>query len=171
MDKFNSEQFTRRYSVSFIRDSLIQYDKKRSSEIVGIGTIIHSLLENFDNKDELARIYSTVQEEAKIKISSVIEDFVNSDLGQRIFSAKDYLCEHSFIVKDQNKILSGRIDRINIYENSVWVLDYKTSVDEKELPAYQAQIACYVKFAEKAFPNKKVLASIVDVTACEEYKV
>ncbi len=171
LDKFNSEQFTKRYSVSFIRDSLIQYDKKRSSEIVGIGTIIHSLLENFDNKDELARIYSTVQEEAKIKISSVIEDFVNSDLGQRIFSAKDYLCEHSFIVKDQNKILSGRIDRINIYENSVWVLDYKTSVDEKELPAYQAQIACYVKFAEKAFPNKKVLASIVDVTACEEYKV
>ncbi len=171
LDKGYQEQFIQRYSVSFIRDSLIQYDKKRSSEIVGIGTIIHSLLENFDKKDELQKIYDSIRVDAKESISSVIEAFVSSDLGQRIFSAKKYLCEHSFIVKDQNKILSGRIDRINLYEDSVWVLDYKTAVEEKELPAYQAQIACYVKFAEKAFPNKKVFASIVDVTACKEYKV
>ena len=164
------DNIIKRYSASYIRDQLINYENKKTTGSIGIGTLIHTLLENWDKKDEAEKIYKLIDEETGKTIFGIVNSFATSPLGQKVFSAPKALCEYSFMVKQDSTILSGRIDRINIYDDHIWVMDYKTAVDERDLPAYRAQIECYVKFVNKAFPNKKVIASIVDVTSCKEYK-
>ncbi len=168
--KQSEHDILKRYSVSFIRDSYKKQGYKPSSGELGVGTIIHSILENWSNKDEVAKIYTRIGAETAKNISTIVDSFADSPLGQKILSVQDALCEHSFAFKDGNQIIAGRIDRINIYDDHVWILDYKTGVDPEDLPAYKAQIGCYVSYAQRAYKGKKVDASIVDVTQCKEYK-
>lgn len=159
-----------RFSVSYLRDQFIKYDNKKSVGELGLGTIIHSILEHWDDREQVEAIYKRIGPDAAMNISKVVDDFTASELGKKIFSAPKTLCEYPFAVLEEGDIISGRIDRINIYDDHVWVLDYKTFVNEEDLKGYKTQIDCYVKFARKAFPGKEVRASIVDVSGCKEYK-
>ena len=160
----------KRYTVSFIRDQASTKKQTHTIGETGLGSIIHSVLENWDNKEATDEIYQRIGVDATHSVSKIINEFKSSPLGQKIFSAPKTLCEHSFAVKRGSDIVSGRIDRINIYDDHVWVLDFKTAVNEADLTGYKAQIECYVCYAQKAFKGKTVLASIVDVSECKEYK-
>ena len=164
----------RRCSVSYIRDlARGSYDHSQTEGSrdarIREGNIIHSILENWNDGDAVDRIYGDMGKDAAAHLIPVIDSFVTSELGKKLLSAKEYLSEHSFAFKEGAMIISGRIDRINIYDDHVWVVDYKRSTNEKELEGYKAQLACYLKFAERAFPGKKVTGSIIDITECREY--
>jgi ATP-dependent helicase/nuclease subunit A len=164
------ENVLKRYSVSFIRDSFRKKEYKTSFGKKGLGSIVHSVLENWEDKEEVDNIYKRIGKASDELICNIIDPFIASDIGKKIFCSSSYLCEHPFCVIDDGKIISGRIDRINIYDDSVWVIDYKTGVQEDDLDAYMAQINCYAAFAKKAFKGKKIQASIIDVLECKEYK-
>lgn len=164
------EGLLKRFSVSFIRDSFRKTEYKASFGEKGLGSIVHSILENWDDKEELNNIYKRIGSTSSELVRNIIDPFIVSDLGKKIFSSSSYLCEYPFCVLDDGKIISGRIDRINIYDDSVWVMDYKTGLKEQDLAGYMAQINCYASFVKKAFKGKKIQASIIDVLECKEYK-
>lgn len=167
----------RRYTVSAIRERVAGVKRVERSDDeedtrnpkTRLGNIIHSVLENWDDKDAVAKIYERVGSDAAGHTAIIINDFVSSELGKKLLSAPKHLSEHSFAVKINNDIVSGRIDRLNIYDDHVWVVDYKSSVDEKELDGYKAQLACYLCFAESMFKGKKIMGSIIDVSQNREY--
>jgi len=165
-----NEGVLKRFSVSFIRDQFKSQTHKPSFGEIGLGSIVHSILESWGDKDEVNSICNRIGKESSKAVLAIINPFIESKIGKRVFSAPLSLCEHSFSVVDDGKIISGRIDRINIYDDSVWVIDYKTGVNEDDLPSYNAQMSCYTAFARKAFKDKKIQASIIDVVQCKEYK-
>ena len=79
-----------------------------------------------------------------------------------------YKSEHGFITKILSNIVTGRVDRINIYDDKIWVIDYKTGIDEKMLEGYKAQMACYMYYAKRMHPELQVYGSIIDVSKCTE---
>ena len=153
----------KRWTVSQIKETLTKRieDFENVGEL-GLGSLVHSALEHWHDKEFIQDISS---------VKAIVDDFAASELGKKILSATDFLTEYNFAVKIEGNIVSGRIDRINIYDDQVWVIDYKTGIKQEELEAYKAQVACYLYFAEKMFKGKKVKASLVDVVECKEYVI
>ncbi len=54
-----------------------------------------------------------------------------------------------------------RFDRAVLFEDEVWILDYKRDVLQSELPAYREQLARYREAARQVFPDKKVCTALV----------
>jgi ATP-dependent exoDNAse (exonuclease V) beta subunit len=172
----------RRLSVSTVRDfincpflmlrKVINDDVTMQvipSAIEEMGNLVHKILEVYDDKEMLVSVYEGVNADARDKIKIIIEDFVSSAIGTKVFDCSNKLVEHAFITKIDKNVIIGRIDRMNIYSNKVWLIDYKTGVDENSLDAYKSQIACYMSFAKNVYPDKEVVGSIVDVVDCKEY--
>ncbi|MEI6093543.1 MAG: 3'-5' exonuclease, partial [bacterium] len=169
----------RRYSVSMIRDFAFSPDlmlnrilkdevQENSDGSRRIGTILHALLEAYGNKESFDELLNGYPENIVKTIKEIFNSFVGSELGKKVFSANKFINEHSFMTKIASNIVVGRIDRINIYENEVWVLDYKTGLDEKMMDSYKAQMACYLSYAKAMYPNHKVHGSIIDITSNTE---
>lgn len=152
----------KRWTVSQIKEALTKVEEYESFGEIGVGSLVHSALEHWHDKE-------TVHDVSSVK--AIVDNFAASDIGSKILSAKDFLTEYSFAVKIDGHIISGRIDRINIYDDHVWIIDYKTGLKQEELEAYKAQVACYLYFAEAKFKGKKVKGSLVDVVECKEYVV
>ena len=177
----NELLISRRYSVSMVRDFAFSPDlmlnkilKNEEPEIFDgsqrIGTILHRLLEYYGNKRGLDELLKDYSKDAVNTINDIFKKFIDSDLGRKIFSAEKFMNEHAFMTKISSNIITGRIDRLNIYNNEVWVLDYKTGVDEKMMNAYKAQMGCYLSYAKKMYPEAKVYGSIIDISKNTETK-
>jgi RecB family exonuclease len=65
----------------------------------------------------------------------------------------------------QNIKLAARVDRIDINENEVVLIDYKTSKDalKKEKYPYELQTTFYYLWAKENFSNKEIKTYIWDV--------
>ena len=153
----------KRWTVSQIKEALTKKteDFENFGEL-GVGSLVHSALEFWHDQDFIQDVRS---------VKAIVTNFAASDIGNKILCAKDFLTEHSFSIKIKGNIVSGRIDRINVYDDHVWIIDYKTGIKPEEIDAYKAQVACYLFFAEAKFKGKKVKGSVVDVLECKEYLV
>ena len=55
-----------------------------------------------------------------------------------------------------------RIDRLVEYEDSVWVLDYKSSgSDTSRLDEYRHQVTVYCKAVAAIFPGRRVRGALI----------
>jgi len=161
--EYAAPRLFRRWTVSQIKEALTKRveDFENLGEL-GLGSLVHSALEHWHDKD-------AEQDVAPVK--AIVDDFAASPIGKQVLSADNFLTEYSFAVKIDGHIVSGRIDRINIYDDQVWIIDYKTGIKQDELETYKAQVACYLYFAENKFKGKKVKGSVIDVVECKEYVV
>jgi ATP-dependent helicase/nuclease subunit A len=56
-----------------------------------------------------------------------------------------------------------RFDRLVIFDDAIWILDYKRQLLDSERAAYQAQLAQYRHAAQAAFPNAVVRSALITV--------
>ena len=147
-----------RYSVSMIRDFAI------SAQLMLDNMIKKDVSELFESSEQTGVMVHELLENYVPGVSDMVDSFVSSDIGKKIFEASNFKAEHSFLAKISSDIVIGRIDRMNIYDDRVWVIDYKTGVDEKMMEGYKAQMACYLYYASQAYPGKNIYGSIIDVT-------
>lgn len=132
--------------------------KKRYFKGFGAGILIHKSLE----EDDTSYLDSDLKE--------IVDNFKNTELGKSVFANSNFKVEHDFILNLKNVFLKGRIDRINISEDSIWVIDYKTFVDSSNLDGYKAQIFSYMYYLKKAFKNKEIIGSFIDIVNFKEYR-
>lgn len=62
-------------------------------------------------------------------------------------------------VVDGNALM--RFDRTVVYEDEVWVLDYKRDLLESERAAYYDQLSRYCSAAQRVFPGKAIRAALI----------
>jgi RecB family exonuclease len=139
------------------------------------GNIVHSVLENVVSRDkpldqeeiktEYEKHKASYDPEKKIseQLVSVGETILNEFFDENpaaTFNVFDKEYEFKFIIG--NYLLIGYIDRIDLYEDEVVIIDYKTGkweVSQKELPN-NLQLGIYALAASLAFPDKKITAEL-----------
>lgn len=80
--------------------------------------------------------------------------------GGRTFDVYDKEMEFNFVIGNYSII--GFIDRVDVYDDCVEIIDYKTGkreVAQKDV-ATNLQLGIYALAAATAFPNKKIKASL-----------
>lgn len=139
------------------------------------GNIVHSVLENLvsDTKpivyDELKSEYETQKSkfDPNKKISAdlisagetILNEFYDQNEGST-FEVFDKEYEFNFIIGNYNII--GYIDRIDLYDDEVLIIDYKTGkweVAQKDVST-NLQLGIYALAVSLAFPNKKITAEL-----------
>lgn len=81
-------------------------------------------------------------------------------------SASEFSIMGSLMVKDEERIVSGRIDRLVVEEDRLLIVDYKTNFkapsDISEIsPSYIAQLAIYRAVLAPLYPNKTIEAGLL----------
>ena len=79
---------------------------------------------------------------------------------ERFYNPAQYRFAHNEL-----DVVSGggllRFDRLVVFDDEVWILDYKRQVLDSERAAYQLQMAGYRAAAEAIFAGKKILAALI----------
>ena len=139
------------------------------------GNIVHSVLENVVSKDKPLDFSEIKSEYEKHKGSYDPDQKISKDLisvGEVIlnefydenpgatFDVFDKEYEFRFVIG--NYLIIGYIDRIDLYEDEVVIIDYKTGkweVSQKDLPN-NLQLGIYALATSLAFPDKKITAEL-----------
>ncbi len=153
-------------------------EKSIDEEISGaeVGNIFHELMR---------RINSTELDDAISELDSLLENYpesINKNIKnnllpvlRKLFAREDFLeiikCEKSYKefeikLKFHGHILFGIIDRINIYENGITIIDYKTDkFDQKYLQLkvdeYLKQMEPYVLLVSEFFEVRNNIELII----------
>lgn len=139
------------------------------------GNIVHSVLENLVS-DTKPIVYEELESEYEIqkskfdpdkKISgdlvsagkTILDEFYDQNEGStfRVFD-KEY--EFNFVLGNYNII--GFIDRIDLFDDEVLIIDYKTGkweVAQKDVPT-NLQLGMYALAVSLIFPDKKITAEL-----------
>ena len=86
------------------------------------------------------------------------------------------MAEVPIIGEIDGRIVSAKIDRLVINEDSVFIVDYKTNrpaaTSIKEVPdLYIKQLSTYKRLLEKIYPNKNVETYILWTNTCNMMKL
>ena len=97
-------------------------------------------------------------------MASIIRDKAEAILSQphleRFFNPAHYLRAHN----EMEVIAAGellRFDRVVLFENELWILDYKRNLLDGEKVAYEAQLARYRQAAQAIFPEKRLMSAVI----------
>ncbi len=83
---------------------------------------------------------------------------------RRFFDAKIYTrARNEMTISFQGQIL--RLDRIVWLDEAIWILDYKRTVDEGKLAAYQQQVARYRQAVAEIYTDKPVFCCLIAANA------
>ncbi len=110
------------------------------------------------------------------EIISKIEDFINSDIFDDLFS-NNLECEIEISGYFDKKLITKRIDLLVIKENEIIIIDYKSDdIAYKDLqnPApqdYQQQLNIYQNLLAKIYPNYKIGTAILWIKFLQLIKI
>lgn len=155
--------------------SYIKKEPRQFGEAAVLGNIIHSVLEDLVSNekplsiDEMKSSYEVkksdydpdnlISQSLLDAGSQIIEEFydINQD---KIFDVYDKEMSFNFIIGNYSII--GYIDRVDIIDDHVYIIDYKTGKREvaaKDV-ALNLQLGIYALAASMAFPDKEITASL-----------
>lgn len=125
------------------------------------GTFIHQMLQYLPDIPEHKR--KTVALKLKpedIEIPENLFDIFEKEEFKHLFS-KNSQAEVPIVGVLNNQVISGQIDRLAIYENDIYLIDFKSNQyvpkSEKEVPLnYQKQMKTYKDLLKKIFPDKVI---------------
>jgi len=132
------------------------------------GRAIHKLLEEM--ADAPPHVRAALAEKRGPRLGVPLDDAVNLAKALDLPELQPFLgpgsgaeVEISGILAD-GEIVSGRLDRLAVTPDHIWLLDYKTdrSAPESLLPshAYAQQLARYVALLGEAYPDRPITAAI-----------
>jgi ATP-dependent helicase/nuclease subunit A len=92
----------------------------------------------------------------------ILSKYLSSDLYKRLTAMKIIGKEVPFLLEEDSKIISGRIDTIFEDQSDLLVIDYKTDRDAQDLLIrYKIQLDIYAHAVSKAFPGRNVKGALV----------
>jgi ATP-dependent helicase/nuclease subunit A len=72
---------------------------------------------------------------------------------------------HFHFARNEMEVLNGgetlRFDRAVVYDDQVWILDYKRDLLDSERAGYRAQLARYMTVAQALFPDRELKAALI----------
>lgn len=158
------------------KDEDILYSEKniisdKSSE--KFGQIIHKILEKniplekmreFLSAKEILSSKELKDEEYINNIISLLENYYNSKIFEELSKYKNYKNEFEILIKENNVILKGIIDKIIFNDDSILIIDYKTDyVNEshahKHYLEYEIQMKFYLYISMKFFEKINIFSS------------
>lgn len=83
-------------------------------------------------------------------------------LLERFYNPMQYLVAHNELDVIADKELL-RFDRVVVFDDTVWILDYKRDLLDSERSAYRAQLARYRAAGQAAFPDKNIRTALITV--------
>lgn len=139
------------------------------------GNIVHSVLENLVSQEKPID-YQELQSEYNLqrtnfdpenKISkelisagkTILDEFYDQNIDST-FNVFDKEYKFNFIIGNYN--INGYIDRIDLYDDEVVIIDYKTGkweVSQKDVPT-NLQLGIYALATSLAFPERKITAEL-----------
>ena len=99
-----------------------------------------------------SNIAATIHQQAKIILS-------NKELEQYFNPARFNHARNEMDILYQQQVL--RLDRVVVFEDEVWVLDYKRQLLASEHKKYQTQIEEYSDALKSIFSDKKIRAALI----------
>ncbi len=161
-------------------NKILEIVNEEEDEDEFFGNIFHeSMKEVIKNKDRISSIddyYSFLIGEITKRISDkklLFDVFVKWDEKIREFTKKDFeemkysktLPEKTIKFNYQGFELMARVDRIDLKENEVVLIDYKTSktIKDDEKYPYELQTTFYYLWAKENFKDKKIKVVIWDI--------
>lgn len=155
--------------------SYIKKEPRQFNEPAVLGNIIHSVLEDLVSSENVLSLDEMKQKYEEKKVEYDPTGIIQGDL----LNAGDYILEE-FYDANQNKLFDvydkemgfnfiignysiiGYIDRVDVTESDVHIVDYKTGKREVALKdiATNLQLGIYALAASMHFPNKTITASL-----------
>lgn len=131
------------------------------------GQIVHKILEKNIQLDKVPEFLLTQtfidakefqKEENRNKVINLLENYYCSDVYKELLRYNNYKNEFEIIIKEENVILKGIVDKIIFHNNSIIIVDFKTDfVDptniEEHYAMYQIQMKFYLYISMKIFEN------------------
>ena len=138
-----------------------------TSDGAQFGTVVHNILEKYNEKDRTSNLESLIKEELKKenlsdyynKTKEMIQGFYDHELGKKLIRSKEIYKEFSFATNLLGVNLLGTIDLIFKYDSSFYLIDYKTDFIEsnqdvdKKAQYYRLQLVLYTLAVKNLFPN------------------
>lgn len=138
----------------------------QNSENLENGKLVHKLLEILPNLDsgewqDIIDIYLR-NSNNKEKITNIVLNILNNQEFNFLFS-KNSKAEVPIFAKIDGNIISGKIDRLSIIDDTVYIVDYKnTNTLYNTIPEkYKIQLNLYKKVLEKIYSDKKIKCYIL----------
>ncbi len=125
------------------------------------GTFIHQMLQYLPDIAEHKRKEVALKLKPEdIEIPENLFDIFEKEEFKHLFS-KNSQAEVPIVGVLNNQVISGQIDRLAIYENDIYLIDFKSNQyvpkSEKEVPLnYQKQMKTYKDLLKKIFPDKVI---------------
>lgn len=140
------------------------------------GNITHKLLQFLpDFEDNMRRDAATkfVQQNAR-DVSGAVQEGIVAEVLDILedpqfapFFVQGSMAEVSVTgLMDDNRIISGQIDRLVVSDDEIWIVDYKTNRppprDPNDVPQiYHKQMAAYRDSLAKIYPNRKIHTALL----------
>ena len=108
------------------------------------------------HKAELAKFIDYFLEDGEKKVANKFEWFKNSHPEEEFFLDKDF----KPTTKEEERFIRGFIDRLDELEDSINIIDYKSSVKNKKIDDIKLkslkdyQLGLYMLYATQNYPNK-----------------
>ncbi|GEM_PF-1830361 len=173
--EFCPRNYLLKYVIGYHPTLFFEPEKDESTFEIGgaeFGNLFHSIMKKVNSLDfneinsiienELKQFTPSVQKAFYQELQTKFKFLFRSENFQKIFESKNSLREFEIKSKIDNHILMGVIDRININENEITIIDYKTDtfdINEYDLKVikYKTQMDVYAFLAYRYFgENKKI---------------
>lgn len=161
---------------------------RHSSEHIGLGEVIHRLLEQISSgllpeetklaaeAERLLRLAGLTDTRFTDETVSVISKLKSSPVWEIIRPRPDALTELPVMYRDGKTIFSGRIDRLILHKDEVLIYDYKTfPVSREEIPSLQheyhaTQLVHYSRACQHLYPGREITTHLVFTAVPEVVK-
>jgi ATP-dependent helicase/nuclease subunit A len=140
-----------------------------SNAAIDEGIALHGLLErvtqsrlwpiSVPDARSVARWLPCSMEMAETVCAAAIKMLAQPHL-ERFFNLQHYVdARNEMEVVSSGELL--RFDRVVVFADEVWILDYKRDLLDSERAAYEAQLARYRTAAQAVFPSKQIRSALV----------
>jgi len=140
-----------------------------SSVFIDEGIALHALMEKVTRSDvwPIAVPDATIISRwlpCSLSLAAIVRDQALTILGQPLLE-RFYHPDKFEFARNEIEIATpeglARLDRLVVFDDEIWVLDYKRHFYENEREAYQLQLAGYRSAVELVFPEKRIRTALI----------
>ena len=155
--------------IHLLKDEFIDENRIRNRENILKGEILHYILSwigNIYNQDRESVIRNALEEtclkfpfiEDYREFASIVKRLIENEVCKKFFYVeKGEVYTEKEIVDSFGH--TRRIDRLIVKEDEVWVIDYKSSKEEREYS--QQQIREYIHLLKEIYPESKIKGFLI----------